>query len=216
MAGRHTRPIIHAGPISGSHRVDPALPCLQPFRLSGGRFCCEQEIFEPKPFGQQPYHFGHVCHPERRSADSLRSVAFQRKGKNTEVYSACVSINRHHNLLLLRSSFTHNFLQSKLADASAKILLHPIKCLPGQRSIKILVGDLVTGYFETLQYSKVAGVMRYVELELRLDSNVRAGLFSTGRRGSGFNTDKKGRFLRCFFSRRGSYCPVPGLHYRCR
>jgi hypothetical protein len=33
---------------------------------------------------------------------------------------------------------------------------------------QILVGDFVTGQFETLQYSKVAGVLRCVKLELRL------------------------------------------------
>jgi hypothetical protein len=35
---------------------------------------------------------------------------------------------------------------------------------------QILVGDFVTGQFETLQYSKVAGVLRYGELDLRLSS----------------------------------------------
>jgi hypothetical protein len=29
-------------------------------------------------FRQQPYHFGYVCHPERCSADSLRSAALRR------------------------------------------------------------------------------------------------------------------------------------------
>jgi hypothetical protein len=66
-------------------------------------------------------------------------MALARKGKDTEVNNTCASINRHLNLLLLQSSFTHNSLQSKPADASAKILLHLIGRLPGHRSIKIPV-----------------------------------------------------------------------------
>jgi hypothetical protein len=35
-------------------------------------------------------------------------MALQRGSKDTEVNNTCASINRHHNLPLLQSSFPHN------------------------------------------------------------------------------------------------------------
>jgi hypothetical protein len=84
-AGPSTGPIGLTRRRSGSKTVDPALPCRQPFRLSGGRFCCEQLILEPQSFGQQLYHFGHVCHFEYRSADDLRSSPIVLSGKDAEI-----------------------------------------------------------------------------------------------------------------------------------
>jgi hypothetical protein len=49
-----------------------------------------------------------------------------------------------------------------------KVLLHPLRGLPGQRAIKILVGDCLTGHFETLQQGKLDGVDGEAEAHLGL------------------------------------------------
>jgi hypothetical protein len=95
------------------------------FRLSGGRFCCEQLILDPQSFRQQPYHFGHVClilsvavptlcvrPPCKGLAKTLRSTI---PVLRSTAITICCCCNRVLRIILSNSKNSH---------ASAKILGH--------------------------------------------------------------------------------------------
>jgi hypothetical protein len=65
--------------------------------LSCRSLCLNEQVLDPKPFGQHRQHFSQILHPQGGSPDCLRSTLLRMMGIDTQTKDACVPINRHSN-----------------------------------------------------------------------------------------------------------------------